>query len=78
LKRNIFDRLHDDYRAVVKDFLKRDGVPHVIDTCLQLHRGYGYMEETPIARQGRDARVRRIYDGTNEIRRGIVGRSLGL
>jgi alkylation response protein AidB-like acyl-CoA dehydrogenase len=50
----------------------------VIDTCLQLHGGYGYMEEFPIARLWRDARVQRIYGGTNEIMREIVGRSLGV
>src|SRR5260221_7134968 len=50
----------------------------VIDTCLQLHGGYGYMEEYPIAREWRDARVQRIYGGTNEIIRDRVGRSFGL
>ncbi len=49
----------------------------VIDTCLQLHGGYGYMEEYPIARAWRDARVQRIYGGTNEIMKEIIGRSLG-
>ncbi|WP_293393825.1 acyl-CoA dehydrogenase family protein [Nevskia sp.] len=47
-----------------------------VDRCLQLHGGYGYMEETPIARAWRDARVSRIYAGTNEIMREIVARSL--
>lgn len=50
----------------------------VIDECLQLHGGYGYMEEYPIARMWRDARVQRIYGGTNEIMKDIVGRSLGV
>jgi acyl-CoA dehydrogenase len=50
----------------------------VVDACLQLHGGYGYMEEYEIARLWRDARVQRIYGGTNEIMREIVGRSLGL
>lgn len=49
-----------------------------IDRCLQLHGGYGYMEEYEIARMWRDARVQQIYGGTNEIMREIVGRSLGL
>jgi len=49
-----------------------------LDTCLQLHGGYGYMEEYPVARRWRDCRVQRIYGGTNEIMREIVGRSLGL
>ena len=46
--------------------------------CLQLHGGYGYMNEYPIARFFRDGRVQSIYGGTNEIMREIVGRSLGL
>ncbi|MCF8571330.1 acyl-CoA dehydrogenase family protein [Gordonia sp. HY002] len=49
-----------------------------LDTCLQIHGGYGYMEEFEVARRWRDARVQRIYGGTNEIMREIVGRSLGL
>ncbi|EON31317.1 MULTISPECIES: acyl-CoA dehydrogenase family protein [Gordonia] len=49
-----------------------------LDTCLQMHGGYGYMEEYDVARRWRDARVQRIYGGTNEIMREIVGRSLGL
>jgi acyl-CoA dehydrogenase len=50
----------------------------VIDLCLQLHGGYGYMEEYEIARMWRDARVQRIYGGTTEIMKEIVGRALGL
>ncbi|OBB27158.1 acyl-CoA dehydrogenase [Mycolicibacterium peregrinum] len=50
----------------------------VLDTCLQLHGGYGYIEEYEVARRWRDCRVQRIYGGTNEIMREIVGRSLGL
>ncbi|MFF2060083.1 acyl-CoA dehydrogenase family protein [Rhodococcus qingshengii] len=49
-----------------------------LDTCLQIHGGYGYMEEYEVARRWRDARVQRIYGGTNEIMREIVGRSMGL
>ncbi len=49
----------------------------VMDNCLQLHGGYGYMEEYPIARAWRDARVQKIYGGTNEIMKEIIGRSLG-
>jgi acyl-CoA dehydrogenase len=50
----------------------------VVDLGLQLHGGYGYMEEYEIARIWRDARVQRIYGGTTEIMKEIVGRSLGL
>jgi alkylation response protein AidB-like acyl-CoA dehydrogenase len=50
----------------------------VIDRCLQLHGGYGYMLEYPIARAFVDARVTRIYGGTTEIMKEIIGRSLGI
>ncbi len=50
----------------------------VISRCLQLFGGWGYMEEYPIARAFRDARVQTIYGGTTEIMKEIIGRSLGL
>jgi alkylation response protein AidB-like acyl-CoA dehydrogenase len=49
-----------------------------VDRCLQLHGGYGYMLEYPIARAYADARVTRIYGGATEIMKEIVGRSLGV
>ena len=49
----------------------------VMDQCLQLHGGYGYMLEYPIARFYLDARVQPIYAGTNEVMKEIIGRSLG-
>ncbi len=48
----------------------------VMDECLQLFGGYGYMEEYPIARMFTDARVQRIYGGTNEIMKLLIARSL--
>lgn len=48
----------------------------VMDECVQLHGGYGYMWEYPIARAWADSRVQRIYAGTNEIMKEIVARSL--
>jgi acyl-CoA dehydrogenase len=48
----------------------------VIDACLQLHGGYGYMWEYPIARAWADARVSRIYGGANEIMKEVISRSL--
>jgi acyl-CoA dehydrogenase len=48
----------------------------VVDQCLQFHGGYGYMEEYPIARMYRDARISRIYGGSNEIMKVIIARSL--
>ncbi|MFN8163557.1 MAG: acyl-CoA dehydrogenase family protein [Solirubrobacterales bacterium] len=50
----------------------------VIDACLQLHGGYGYIEEYEVARSWVDARVTRIWAGTNEIMKEVIGRSLGL
>jgi alkylation response protein AidB-like acyl-CoA dehydrogenase len=50
----------------------------VVDRCLQLHGGYGYMREYPIARAYADARVTTIYGGTTEIMKEIIARSLGL
>jgi alkylation response protein AidB-like acyl-CoA dehydrogenase len=49
----------------------------VVDTCVQLHGGYGYMLEYPIARAYTDARITTIYGGTTEIMKEIVGRSMG-
>jgi alkylation response protein AidB-like acyl-CoA dehydrogenase len=49
----------------------------IIDRCLQLHGGYGYVNEFEIARIWRDARVQRVYGGTTEIMRDLIGRSLG-
>jgi alkylation response protein AidB-like acyl-CoA dehydrogenase len=48
----------------------------VVDQCLQMHGGYGYMSEYPIARAYADARVQRIYGGTSEIMKLIIGREL--
>ncbi|MCP5164940.1 MAG: acyl-CoA dehydrogenase family protein [Pseudomonadales bacterium] len=48
----------------------------VIDECVQLHGGYGYMWEYPIARAYADARVQRIYGGTSEVMKLIIGRSM--
>jgi alkylation response protein AidB-like acyl-CoA dehydrogenase len=50
----------------------------VVDRCLQLFGGYGYMNEYPIAKAYADARITRIYGGTTEIMKEVIGRSLGL
>ncbi len=50
----------------------------VMDECVQLHGGYGYMWEYPIARAYADARVQRIYGGTNEIMKEVIARGMGL
>ncbi len=49
---------------------------NLVDACLQLHGGSGYMNEYPIARLWRDARVQRIYGGTSEVLREVVARAL--
>ncbi|MDP1910662.1 MAG: acyl-CoA dehydrogenase family protein, partial [Hyphomicrobium sp.] len=48
----------------------------VMDECVQQHGGYGYMWEYPITRAWADARVQRIYGGTNEIMKELISRSL--
>jgi alkylation response protein AidB-like acyl-CoA dehydrogenase len=50
----------------------------VLDACVQLHGGYGFMDEYRVARAWADARVTKIYAGTNEIMKDVIGRSLGL
>ena len=50
----------------------------VIDACLQMHGGYGYMMEFPVARAYLDTRVQTIYGGSTEIMKEIVGRNLGV
>jgi acyl-CoA dehydrogenase len=47
-----------------------------VDRCLQVFGGYGYMNEYPIARMFRDARVQKIYGGTNEIMKELISRGL--
>jgi len=69
------DKLDAETAAMAK-WWTSDTQCKVIDECLQLHGGYGYMWEFPIARAWADARIQRIYAGTNEIMKEIIGRSL--
>jgi alkylation response protein AidB-like acyl-CoA dehydrogenase len=64
--------------AAVAKWWATEAQGRIVDACLQLHGGYGYMREYPISRDYIDARVNRIYGGSNEIMLEIVGRSLGL
>ena len=48
----------------------------IVDACLQLFGGYGYMSEYPISRLFVDSRVRRIYSGTSEIMKLVIGRTI--
>jgi long-chain-acyl-CoA dehydrogenase len=49
-----------------------------VDRCVQLHGGYGYMREYPVARAYLDGRVQTIFGGTTEIMKEIIGRGLGV
>lgn len=62
----------------IAKFWTTDMAQQVIDTCLQFFGGYGYMLEYPVTRAFMDARVQRIYAGTNEIMKVIVAKQLGL
>jgi acyl-CoA dehydrogenase len=66
----------DTTTASMAKYWMTDMQCRLIDRCLQLHGGYGYMNEFPIARMYRDARVERIYGGTNEIMKMLIARSL--
>ena len=50
----------------------------VADKCLQLFGGYGYMKEYPISRFWTDARLQRIYGGTNEVMKVLIAQQIGL
>jgi alkylation response protein AidB-like acyl-CoA dehydrogenase len=69
-------RLAPDDAAIAK-WRATEMQSRVVDQGLQLHGGYGYMSEYPIARAYADARVTRIYGGTTEIMKEIVGRAMG-
>jgi long-chain-acyl-CoA dehydrogenase len=66
----------DTVTASMAKYRLTDTLADVIDRCLQLFGGYGYMDEYPISRLYRDARVMRIYAGTNEIMKLLISRSL--
>lgn len=66
----------DTVTASMAKYRLTDTCGDVLDRCLQLFGGYGYMDEYPISRMYRDARVLRIYAGTNEIMKLLIARSL--
>ncbi|MFI7450065.1 acyl-CoA dehydrogenase family protein [Nonomuraea sp. NPDC049714] len=68
-------RLDTATAAMAKWWLTEQQVT-LIDECVQLHGGYGYMREYPIARMYQDARVQKIYGGANEVMKDLVARSL--
>jgi acyl-CoA dehydrogenase len=70
------DKQLDPVTAAKLKLLSTDIQCDVVDECLQLHGGYGYMWEYPVARAYADSRVQKIYAGTNEIMKLIIGRDL--
>jgi acyl-CoA dehydrogenase len=74
----LIDKQLDTATASMCKYWVTDLECKVMDECVQLHGGYGYMWEFPIARAYVDARVQRIYGGTNEIMKEVISRSLGL
>ena len=69
------NRLSTEMASMAK-YLVSDLQCKIMDECVQLHGGYGYMNEYPVARAWRDARVQRIYGGTNEIMKLVIARGL--
>ncbi len=63
-------------KAAMAKYWLTDTQGEVLDDCLQLHGGYGYMAETDVAQMWADARVQRIYGGSNEIMKELIARSL--
>ena len=63
-------------KAAMAKYWLSDAQFDILDTCVQLHGGYGYMAECEIAQMWADARVQRIYGGTNEIMKELISRSL--
>jgi acyl-CoA dehydrogenase len=66
----------DPATASMAKYWVTDVQGEVLDECLQLHGGYGYMNEYPIAQLYKDARVQRIYGGTNEVMKVLISRTL--
>jgi acyl-CoA dehydrogenase len=73
---DVVDGTIDDSTASMAKWWATDMQQRVLDECVQLHGGYGYMTEYLIARLYADARVTRIYGGTNEIMKELIARSL--
>ncbi len=63
-------------KAAMAKYWLTDTQGEVLDECVQLHGGYGFMQEYAVAEMWADARVQRIYGGTNEIMKELIGRSL--
>ena len=68
----------DTVTASMAKYWTTDTLARVVDRCLQLFGGYGFMDEYPISRLYRDQKVLEIGEGTNEIQRLVIARGLGL
>ena len=66
----------DDVTTAMAKFWLTESECRIVDACVQLHGGYGYMMEYPIARMWADSRAQRIYAGTNEIMKELIAWSL--
>jgi acyl-CoA dehydrogenase len=66
----------DDVTAAMAKYWLTERQCRIVDECLQLHGGYGYVTEYPIARMWADSRVQRIYAGSNEVMKELIGWSL--
>jgi acyl-CoA dehydrogenase len=75
IERFIAGRLDEASTAMAKYWLTETQC-RIVDECVQLHGGYGYMTEYPIARMWADSRVQRIYAGSNEIMKELIAWSL--
>jgi acyl-CoA dehydrogenase len=75
IARYITGTLDAETAAMAKYWLT-DRQCHIVDQCLQVHGGYGYMMEYPIARMWADSRVQRIYAGANEVMKEVIAYSL--
>ena len=75
IERFIAGRL-DEASAAMAKYWATERQCRIVDECLQLHGGYGYMTEYPIARMWADSRVQRIYAGTNEVMKELIAWSL--
>jgi acyl-CoA dehydrogenase len=75
IERFIASELDAETAAMAKYWVT-DCECRIVDECVQLHGGYGYMTEYPITRMWADSRVHRIYSGTNEIMKEVIGSTL--
>ena len=72
----VLEKKLDAATAAMAKYWASDMEGEVIDECLQLHGGYGFMNEYPIARLYADVRVGRIYGGANEVMKEIIARAM--